>query len=95
MYRNYTVVLIYSPSPLTHIASSISFKVSSTMLNKSGEWVEVSWANVDSPDEYDWVGVFSPPREDVYQINLEHQAPIKLQVIFAWGHCVCITLGTI
>ncbi len=61
-------------------ASSISFKLSTTSLNKSGEWVEVSWDNVDSPDDYDWVGVFSPPLNDIYQINLQQQAPVKLQV---------------
>ena len=62
------------------VVNGISFKVYPKSLAKSGEWVEVSWNYVQNPDEGDWVGVFSPPINDIYRINLALQAPVKLQV---------------
>lgn len=46
----------------------------------SGDWVKMSWQYVSSPSIYDWIGVYSPPLDDIYLINPSVQAPIKVQV---------------
>lgn len=60
--------------------SSIIFDVYPTSLSQSGEWVKVSWNHVQNPSNTDWVGVYSPPLNDVYRINPAEHAPVKLQV---------------
>ena len=59
----------------------VSFHLNVTRLNHSGDWVTVSWENVDSPSSEDWIGVYSPPVSGT--IDAKHHAPIKFQV------CLC------
>ena len=40
----------------------------------------MSWQYVSSPSVDDWIGVYSPPLDDIYLINPSVQAPIKVQV---------------
>ena len=46
----------------------------------SGDWVKMSWQYVSNPSVYDWIGVYSPPLDDIYRINPSVHAPIKVQV---------------
>lgn len=46
----------------------------------SGDWVKMSWRYIDNPSIYDWIGVYSPPIDDIYLINPTKQAPIKVKV---------------
>ena len=48
-------------------------------LNKSGEWVNISWNGVYFPTKDDWVGVWVLPNASV-SIDAKKQAPIKFQV---------------
>ena len=58
--------------------NAISFHLNTTLLAHSGDWVTVTWANVDNPSPKDWIGVYSPPvNGSVDPIN---HAPIKFQV---------------
>ena len=66
------------------IGSSISFAARPKYLSSSGEWVTVRWKYVDEPSENDWIGVFTPPLDDVYPINPSQQAPIKWKVTGDW-----------
>ncbi len=54
--------------------------VSPQYLETSGEYVTVTWNDVESPSSLDWIGVYSPPLDDVYLINPAEHAPIKYQV---------------
>ena len=59
----------------------VSFNINTTLLTHSGDWVTVTWANVDNPSPEDWIGVYSPPVSGT--IDAKHHAPIKFQV------CLC------
>ena len=75
--------LSYTSPPslsLLHAGSSLSFAARPKYLSTSGEWVNVRWKYVDEPSENDWIGVFTPPIDDVYPINPSQQAPIKWKV---------------
>ena len=61
--------------------SSIRLAVNPTKYLMSGDWVTISWQYVNSPSNYDWIGLYSPPRNDIYRINPALQAPIKVQVL--------------
>ena len=58
--------------------SSVEVSVYPDLLNKSGEWVKVSW-DLDSPSTEDWVGFFLLPN-DSSMIDPKHHAPTKFQV---------------
>ena len=60
--------------------SSISLKVDTTTVEKSGDWVTVSWEGMSSPSKKDWIGVYSPPANNAYGINATKNSPIKYQV---------------
>ena len=62
------------------IGSSISFAARPRYLSTSGEWVTVRWMYIDEPSENDWIGVFTPPIDDVYPVNPSEHAPIKWKV---------------
>ena len=59
--------------------NSIRVSVWPDLLNKSGEWVKVSWGDLDNPSTEDWVGVFLLPN-DSSMIDPRHHAPTKFQV---------------
>ena len=40
----------------------------------------VRWKYIDEPSENDWIGVFTPPIDDVYPVNPSEHAPIKWKV---------------
>ena len=60
------------------IESSISLTVSPTKLNKTGEWITVTWTGVSKPAKDDWIGVYSPPVNQ--SIDPVKHAPVKFQV---------------
>jgi len=60
--------------------SSIKVSVYPDLLNKSGEWVKVSW-DLDSPSTEDWVGFFLLPN-DSFVIDPRYHAPTKFQVSY-------------
>ena len=60
---------------------TISFHLNTTLLSHSGDWVTVTWENVDNPSPEDWIGVYSPPVSGT--VDAKHHAPIKFQV------CLC------
>lgn len=60
--------------------NSIQFSVTPSTLSSSGEWVKVSWQDVKYPNSSDWIGVYSPPANDVYRIDPINHSPIKFQV---------------
>jgi hypothetical protein len=59
------------------LKSSITFAARPRYLSTSGEWVTVRWKYVNEPSEKDWIGVFTPPIDDVYPVNPSEHAPIK------------------
>ena len=61
--------------------TTISLHVNTTLLAQSGDWVTVTWENVDSPSSSDWIGVYSPPVNGT--IDVKNHAPVKFQV------CLC------
>lgn len=63
-----------------HAESSVRLLVNPNIYLTSGEWVKVAWRYVSSPSSYDWIGLYSPPQDDVYRINPTLSAPIKIQV---------------
>lgn len=67
----------------------MTLSVSSRLLQASGEWITVSWSNVENPAATDWIGVYSPPSNDVYRIDPVNHAPIKYQV---WNCCMGTSL---
>ena len=52
----------------------------------SGDWVKMSWQYVSNPSVYDWIGVYSPPLDDIYVINPSLHAPIKVQVAIRYDY---------
>jgi len=58
--------------------TTISLHVNTTLLAQSGDWVTVTWENVDAPSSNDWIGVYSPPINGT--IDAIKHAPIKFQV---------------
>ena len=73
--HQYTHALNYTH---TYTDDDISFHVNQTKLEKSGDWVTVSWDNVSPPEVSDWIGVYSPPING--SIDPFNHAPIKFQV---------------
>ena len=65
------------PSILTD--DDIVIKVNTSLLESSGEWVNVSWSGVSNPIGDDWIGVYSPPVNN--SIDPAAYAPVKFQVI--------------
>ena len=57
---------------------TISFHLNTTLLTHSGDWVTVTWENVDNPSPEDWIGVYSPPVSGT--VDARNHAPIKWQV---------------
>ncbi len=53
-------------------------KVNTTVLVNSGDWLTLSWENVGSPSNLDWIGVYVPTSEG--KIDAVNHAPIKFQV---------------
>ena len=50
------------------------------VLNKSGDWVDVTWSGVSNPStKDDWIGVYAPPTNG-NTVNPQTQAPVKYQV---------------
>lgn len=71
--------------------SSVRLYVSPNKYFTSGDWVRLSWQYITSPSNYDWIGLYSPPQDDIYRINPVLHAPIKVQVVtcrstFSHGH---------
>lgn len=64
---------------------SISLRVNTTLLEKSGEWVNVTWSGVHFPAKSDWLGVWVLPNSSV-SIDARKRAPIKFQVKFSSSH---------
>ena len=60
--------------------SSVRLYVNPNVYLASGDWVKLTWKYVSSPSNYDWIGLYSPPHNDVYRINPTLSAPIKIQV---------------
>ena len=58
--------------------NDISFHLNTTLLAHSGDWVTVTWANVDNPSPEDWIGIYSPPVNGT--VDAKNHAPIKFQV---------------
>ena len=58
--------------------NDISFHLNTTLLAHSGDWVTVTWANVDNPSPEDWIGIYSPPVNGT--VDAINHAPIKFQV---------------
>ncbi|EEF50779.1 Nucleotide pyrophosphatase/phosphodiesterase, putative [Ricinus communis] len=48
--------LLISPS-----FSKVKISITPTTVAKSGDTVTITWSNVDSPSNLDWVGLYSPP----------------------------------
>lgn len=69
-----------STSFFLHTESTIQVNVYPAKNLSSGDWVKMSWRYVDNPSIYDWIGVYSPPMDDIYLINPTKQAPIKVKV---------------
>ena len=60
--------------------SSVVFAARPRYLTQSGEWVTVRWRYIEDPSDNDWVGVFTPPIDDVYPIDPTEHSPIKWKV---------------
>ena len=58
--------------------NDISFHLNTTLLAHSGDWVTVTWANVDNPSPEDWIGIYSPPVNGT--VDAKNHVPIKFQV---------------
>ncbi|KAL9225888.1 hypothetical protein vseg_001764 [Gypsophila vaccaria] len=46
---------------INHVISTPTISVSPATLNRSGDTVTVTWANVTNPSPLDWLGIYSPP----------------------------------
>ena len=62
-----------------HIVPGLVLKVNATLLERSGDWLTVSWEGVAGPSGSDWIGVYSPPVGGG-GIDAKNHAPIKYQV---------------
>ena len=52
---------LYNDAALQHsLQAGIKLQVNITTLQRSGEWVEVSWSGVKHPDAQDFIAVFVP-----------------------------------
>ena len=69
--RGTTILFFFSEA-------DIVLKVNITLLNRSGDWLSVSWEGVPHPSDSDWIGVYSPPVNG--GIDPKNHAPIKYQV---------------
>ena len=65
---------------INSVETGIKVNVYPAKYLSSGDWVKMSWQYVSYPSVYDWIGVYSPPLDDIYLINPSIQAPIKVQV---------------
>ncbi|KAK9750696.1 hypothetical protein RND81_02G214500 [Saponaria officinalis] len=52
------VTVSNSAQPAT---STPTISVTPTTLNKSGDKIQVTWANITNPSNRDWLGIYSPP----------------------------------
>lgn len=59
-------------------SSSVSLKVNTTVVVKSGDWVTLSWDGVPNPSDQDWIGVYLTAGDG--KINTTNHAPVKYQV---------------
>jgi hypothetical protein len=66
-------VLVHMVRVKSH--ASITMKINSTVLEKSGQWFEVSWEGVPDPDFGDWIALYVPAEADFTQT-----APAKYQL---------------
>lgn len=62
------------------LEKSIKIAFEPKTLNKSGEWLTVSWIYVENPSNLDWLGMWVLP-DGTSDINAKTQAPVKYQVI--------------
>lgn len=76
----YTVSWCFFPTTPLLIESSVVFAARPRYLTKSGEWVTVRWRYIEDPSDNDWIGVFTPPIDDVYPIDPSEHSPIKWKV---------------
>ena len=53
--------------------------MNTSILEHTGEWVNVSWSGVPTPGDEDWVGVYSPPVNG-NTVDPAAHAPVKYQV---------------
>ena len=52
---------LYNDAALQHnLQAGIKLQVNITTLQRSGEWVEVTWSGVKHPDAQDFIAVFVP-----------------------------------
>uniref|UniRef100_A0A2P2KS00 Purple acid phosphatase n=1 Tax=Rhizophora mucronata TaxID=61149 RepID=A0A2P2KS00_RHIMU len=59
---NWVLVFLFVFFRLCPISlSKVTISVTPTTVARSGDTVTVSWSNVDSPSELDWLGIYSPP----------------------------------
>lgn len=58
------------------------------MLNKSGEWLSVSWINVDNPSDLDWLGMWVLP-DNTTDIDAKTLAPVKYQARILYNNYSC------
>lgn len=55
-----SLVILISFIPIS-IQSKVSISFSPSILNNSGDPVEIRWSGVESPSKLDWLGIYSPP----------------------------------
>ncbi len=79
VYR--TLYFRHTHNILIYVAAEQDIKlyVSPNTLNKSGEWVTVSWSSVSQPSTLDWVGLWVLP-DNQTSIDAKTKAPVKYQV---------------
>ena len=75
-----------------HIVTSIVVKVNATLLERSGDWLTVSWEGVTHPSDSDWIGVYSPPING--GIDPTNHAPIKYQVSWSVRNTLVSTIAS-
>ncbi|XP_064383549.1 uncharacterized protein LOC135332138 [Halichondria panicea] len=63
---------------IVKLEQDIKLYVSPNTLNKSGEWVTVSWSSVSQPSTLDWVGLWVLP-DNQTSIDAKTKAPVKYQ----------------
>lgn len=80
---NVILVVVTGFCPVVVIEAGIRVSVYPAKYLSSGDWVKMSWQYVSYPSVYDWIGVYSPPLDDLYLIDPTVQAPIKVQVCCA------------
>ena len=64
--------------------------MNTSVLEHTGEWVNVSWSGVPTPGDEDWVGVYSPPVNG-NTVDPAAHAPVKYQVCTLKALCQYIS----